>query len=460
MVDPGALFMASHHQSSDGLSQLTELMSNEQVIEKRAAPPIDPQVRRKRRRFRIVIAAMVVLVVAAAAGSYAGIVLNLPIGPADVTSQVPEVESPAAAQINMSPEGSSAVSVLGADEYLGAEASGIWATSGGNDPRPIASITKLIAALVILDVKPLSGPEDSGPTLTFDKADHALYDKYYVMGATIAAMPTNSTMSEHDALELMLIASATNYAEAVAGWAFGSNGAFVNATKQWLAANGLTQTTIVEPTGIDPRNTSTPTDLIALARIATANPVVAQIVAMPHVDIPNFEQLPNRNDMLGTGGVNGLKTGTLEGSGSNLLFTALLPVGGPEPLNVIGVVLGGYSHESVNLDVTTLLRSIANGFHDVPVGVRGDVVGTYTTAWEDSAQLVLGQNASLFTWSDTPITATMEISTITTGSDGDKVGSVTWTAGPNTVTVPVVLQGSIKPPTDWWKLTHPIELGG
>jgi D-alanyl-D-alanine carboxypeptidase (penicillin-binding protein 5/6) len=279
------------------------------------------------------------------------------------------------------------------------------------------------------------------------------------MGATIAAMPTNSTMSQHDALELMLIASATNYAEAVAGWAFGSNAAFVNATKQWLAANALTQTTIVEPTGIDPRNTSTPTDLIALARIAAANPVVAQIAAMPHVDIPNFEQLPNRNDMLGTGGVNGLKTGTLEGSGSNLLFTALLPVGAAEPLSVTGVVLGGYSHESVNLDVTALLRSIANGFHDVPLAERGQVVGTYTTAWEESARMVLGESASIFTWSDTPISATMRTTTLTTGKDGEQVGTVTWTAGPNTVTVPVLLEGTIKPPTAWWRLTHPFELG-
>jgi len=448
--------MTSHFQSSDGLSQLTELMGDERVIEK---PPVDPQVRRKRRRFGLVVSGTVVLVLLAVAGSYVGITLNAPLGEADLTTTVPEVTAPAAAQINMSPEGASAVSVAGADEYLGAEASGIWATSGTNDVRPIASITKLISALVILDAKPLSGIDDPGPTLTFDKADHALYDKYYVLGATIAAMPTNSTMSEKDALKLMLVASATNYAEAVAGWAFGSNGAFVNATKQWLAANGLTQTTIVEPTGLDARNTSTPTDLIALARIASANPVVAAIVAMPHLDIPNFEQLPNTNDMLGTGGVNGLKTGTLEASGSNLLFTALLPVGAPEPLSVTGVVLGGYSHESVNLDVTTLLRSIANGFHDVPVAVRGDVVGTYTTAWEESAQMVLGTNASLFTWSDTPITATMETTTLTTGAKGDEVGHVTFTAGPNTVTVPLVLDGTITPPTDWWRLTHPFELG-
>ena len=100
-----------------------------------------------------------------------------------------------------------------------------------------------------------------------------------MLDATIAAMPTGSAMSEHDALETMLVASACNYAEAVSTWAFGSQGAFLSATKQWLAANGLTGTTIVEPTGISPRNTSTPSDLIAIGKLAAANPVIAQIVA-------------------------------------------------------------------------------------------------------------------------------------------------------------------------------------
>ena len=33
------------------------------------------------------------------------------------------------------------------------------------------------------------------------------------------------------------------------------------------------------------------------------------------------------------------------------------------------------------------------------------------------------------------------------------------TAGPQTTTVPVVLDGSISPPDQWWRLTHPFELG-
>jgi len=48
---------------------------------------------------------------------------------------------------------------------------------------------------------------------------------------------------------------------------------------------------------------------------------------------------------------------------------------------------------------------------------------------------------------------------LTTGSDGDVVGSITWTVGASTETVPLVLEGTIEPPTAWWRLTHPFELG-
>lgn len=332
--------------------------------------------------------------------------------------------------------------------------------AGGDDARPIASISKLITALVVLEAKPLKSATDSGPGITFSKADHALYDKYYVMGATIAAMPTGSTMSERDALETMLVPSASNYAEAIAGWAFGSQSGFVAAAKKWLAANGLTHTTIVEPTGIDPRNTSTPTDLLALARIAAADPTVSAISAMPVLSVPGMEQMPNTNNLLGSYGITGLKTGTLKDSGANLLFTSSIEVGHGTSLDIVGVVLGGYSRDSVAADVADLLTSVTGGFHDVPVGAAGQAVGTYSTPWGESAQMVLGEDASLFTWSDTPIEASMQTTTIATGADGEEVGTVTWTAGVQSVTVPVVLKGSIRPPDQWWRLTHPFELGG
>ena len=191
-----------------------------------------------------------------------------------------------------------------------------------------------------------------------------------------------------------------------------------------------------------------------------ANPVVASIVAKTSLDVPALRGMPNTNDLLGTDGVTGIKTGTLDPhNGSNLLFSARLDVGAAKPLTVIGVVIGGYTHDSVDADVVAILRSISAGFHEVNLGSLGEVVGTYRTRWGATADLVLDKSASILTWSNTPVTSTMTTTTLKTGADGENVGSVTWTAGPTTVTVPLVLQGSIRPPTAWWRLTHPFELG-
>ena len=273
-------------------------------------------------------------------------------------------------------------------------------------------------------------------------------------------MPTGSSMSEHDALETMLVVSACNYAESVADWAFGSNAGFVAATRRWLSAHGLSHTKMVEPTGIDAGNVSTPSDLITLGKLALANPVVASIVAKTSLDVPALKGMSNTNDLLGTDGITGIKTGTLDPhNGSNLLFSAQLDVGMTKPLSVVGVVIGGYTHDSVDADVVAMLHSISAGFHQVPLGSLGQVIGTYRTRWGAKADLVLDKSASVLTWSNTPVTSTMTTTRLKTGADGEKVGSVTWTAGGTTVTVPLVLQGSIRPPTAWWRLTHPFDLG-
>ena len=89
---------------------------------------------------------------------------------------------------------------------------------------------------------------------------------------------------------------------------------------------------------------------------------------------------------------------------------------------------------------------------------QGLELGSYSTPWGSTARMIVADDASIFTWSDTPITATMQTTTPKTYEDGEVVGSITYTAGPNTTTVPLEIDGSIIPPTDWWRLTHPSEL--
>ncbi|WP_341995314.1 D-alanyl-D-alanine carboxypeptidase [Microbacterium sp. LWH7-1.2] len=420
---------------------------------------MDPQVRRRRRRIGLIVTAIVLVVLLGVPGGYVWWALTAPVSAPVVETHEPRVTVPAAAAVALPSTGASAIAVAGGDDYLGADASGIWATSGTGEPRSIASIAKVITALVILDRHPLADASDPGPTITFSKADHDLYDQYYVRGATIAAMPTGSSMSLHDAIATMLIPSASNYAEAVSTWAFGSQGAFRGAAQRWLAANGLTGTTFVEPTGLDARNTSTPADLIALGKLAAANPTIASIAATSSLSLPGPGRIVNTNDLLGSNGITGLKTGNLGEGTYNLLFTASVPVGTAQPLSVTGVVLGGFTRANVNHDVMALIDSIRAGFHEVPVAKRDQPVGTVTTPWGSAAQIVVSDYATIFTWSDTPIAVEMTTTTPKTYRDGEEVGSITWTAGPNTVTVPIEIDGTIVPPTDSWRLTHPGELG-
>jgi D-alanyl-D-alanine carboxypeptidase (penicillin-binding protein 5/6) len=228
--------------------------------------------------------------------------------------------------------------------------------------------------------------------------------------------------------------------------------------KTWLKAHNLTGTRLVESTGIDSRNVSTPTDLVAIGKLALANPAVAAIVKMPSLTIPNYGPSSNTNQLLGVDGIDGIKTGTLGQAGACLLFSAVVEIGAAAPITVVGVVLGGDDHASVDVAVKALLGSIRSGFHEVTLVTKGETFGSYATPWKDAAKIVAERTASVLTWSNTPITSTMATKTIKTGAGGSRVGSVTFVAGKSTVTVPLVLEGSIQGPDDWWRLTHPVEL--
>jgi D-alanyl-D-alanine carboxypeptidase (penicillin-binding protein 5/6) len=424
--------------------------------------PVDPAAvaRRRRRRLRGLLAAAIVFaVVAASAGVYLSSTLLAPVPETAGTLRSVSVEPGAAVVFRQPAALATAVSVTGAEEFPGTVGEGgILNATGGNEPRPIASISKVITALVVLGAKPL-GESEAGPTLTFSKADNDLYDKYYLLGATIEHMKIGSTMSERDALGMMLLASASNYAEAVSTWAFGSPAATRRATDAWLAANGLAGTKIVEPTGIDPRNTSTPTDLIAIARLAMANPAVALLVRTPQLDIPAVGVIHNRNPVLGADGINGIKTGTLDEAGSCLLYSAVIDVPGLDnPVTIVGIVLGASDSFTAGTVASDTIATIRDGFHLVQVAASGEEVGDFVTDWDDTARVVVSHSLSMLTWANMPVTHTESIDPVVTAPGGTEIGSMTFTAGTRTATVPLRLSGSIDGPGGWWRIGHPGEL--
>jgi D-alanyl-D-alanine carboxypeptidase (penicillin-binding protein 5/6) len=414
--------------------------------------------RSRRRRRRVIAAAVAGVLVLAAVATYVPVTLNAPVDAPTVSVTQPVVEATEPAALGVPRAVAAAVSVTGAEAVEGAAGlEGVTQLVGDNAPLPIASISKVITSLVVLSAKPLGAGED-GPTLTFGKAENDTYDKYYVLGATIAPMKIGTSMSQHDTLEMVLAVSASNYADVLATWAFGSQAGYASATKRWLAANGLTGTTIAEPTGIDARNRSTPSDLIAIGRLAMANPVVAEIVGSANVDVANLGRQANRNSALGFEGINGIKTGTLDDAGACLLFSASVEVGADIPLSIVGVMLGGTDHFALAEDAKATVRNIEAGFHKIALVAQGDVFGSYETTWGDDADIVAGETASVFAWSQVPVTATLENTPVVEAPSGTKVGSVTYVVGATTVTVPLELRGGIAGPGGKWRLLHPLEL--
>ncbi|WRH19049.1 hypothetical protein GC092_09955 [Microbacterium sp. JZ37] len=201
----------------------------------------------------------------------------------------------------------------------------------------MASISKVVTALMVLEERPLEPGEQGGDYWFTEEWDIA-YRDYIARGESALKIPVDGMLTQHQLLQGMLIGSACNYADILVTSIWGDEAAFATAAAAFVSENGLDGITMVEPTGIDTRNTATPEALIELGRLALENPVIAEIVATPSVDLPGAGLVENTNDLLADPGVVGIKTGTLEGS--SLLSAKDVPDGDGGTTRVYAVVLG------------------------------------------------------------------------------------------------------------------------
>lgn len=398
------------------------------------------------RRRRTVVVGGAVLVLGTA--FYLPLTLLAPLPdavPVELTVVAPAVQAPV---VDFPPYGASGLGAIGYP--------GVLAQGGSTDPLPIASISKVVTALVVLDVMPLA-PGEAGPDLTFTEIDEGFYAEQVAQNGVVASVAAGQVMSERNVLSLMLMASANNYAQSLAAWAFGSEAAYVDAAAAWLAREGLTATTIADATGINPVNSSTVVDLVALAKLAVAHPVVSEIVGTATLDIPGIGVVDNRNGLLGIDGVDGIKTGTLDEAGSCLLFSADRTIGS-ETVTLVGVVLGGPDHDTINAAIRGLLAQADAGFREVTLTTAGDVFAEYDTPWGDAAAAVAEQTTTAIVWSNTPVSIKVDVDPITLAPAGTAVGTAVFVFGDREVTVPLDLDTTIDDPGPWWRLTNPVEL--
>ena len=208
----------------------------------------------------------------------------------------------------------------------------IWAENA-DDQRAIASITKVMTAVVFLDANP-----DLGQEVQIARAD--------VRNASVTYLRAGERVTGNDLLHLLLIPSDNAAARVIARLYPGGKEAFVEGMNRKAFDLGLRNTTYDDPSGLSSGNLSSAYDMARLITFAVSNERLAKVMRTPEytfntsrrrgVRVRTTNQLIRQGDMDVVAG----KTGFIRKAGYCLATLLRLPEGGPE---VAVVVLGARS---------------------------------------------------------------------------------------------------------------------
>ncbi|MGV9898907.1 hypothetical protein, partial [Streptomyces tendae] len=180
---------------------------------------------------------------------------------------------------------------------------GTFGSSGDQKPVPIASVAKVMTAYVILRDHPLkSGAE--GPKI---KIDQAAEDQSQAGQESTVNVFEGDSISQREALESILIASANNVARLLARWDAGSEKAFVEKMNAAAKDLGMTNTTYTDPSGLNNTTVSTAVDQVKLAKEAMKQPAFREVAAMMSYDDYKGVNHSNWNHLVDLGGVRGAR---------------------------------------------------------------------------------------------------------------------------------------------------------
>ncbi|MDN4639570.1 D-alanyl-D-alanine carboxypeptidase [Agreia sp. PsM10] len=407
--------------------------------------PTSAPARRRGRRIVAISATGILVVVAVALGLYVPAALAAPLPTAQLQLDVPTPAPAEPATLALPGVGTGAIALEGSDELLG--------ESGQTGPVPIASVTKVITALVVLDAHPLVEGDD-GPGITMTAADVQILEQTRAVDGSYELVNEGQVLSERQVLEIMLLKSANNYAETVTNWAFGSLAAYLDAARAFTAEHDLSDTTVVDASGLDPGSRSSTKDLMRIASLALADPVLATIVSTALDEVPVIGEIDNSNKLLGVDGIDGIKTGTTDEAGSCLLFSAEFTVDG-ETKSVVGVILGAQSSQAARDAVQALLASTRAAFTTIPLITADTEVGEYTTVWGETAPIVAATDEDALVWSNDPVAVDASADDVVTARSGVDVGTIRYTVDGRTEQVALELDGTLEDPGFWWRVGHP-----
>ncbi|MDX3893287.1 D-alanyl-D-alanine endopeptidase [Pusillimonas sp.] len=132
-----------------------------------------------------------------------------------------------------------------------------------DEARPIASISKLMTALVVAEA---NLPMDEVLAISDEDVDRVRHSR--------SRLAVGTKLSRADMLHLALMSSENRAAHALSRHYPGGMPAFIRAMNDKARALGMRRTHFVEPTGLSEHNVSTPRDLVKLLRAAAEQPLI------------------------------------------------------------------------------------------------------------------------------------------------------------------------------------------
>jgi D-alanyl-D-alanine endopeptidase (penicillin-binding protein 7) len=185
---------------------------------------------------------------------------------------------------------------------------------GAAATMPIASITKLMTAMVVLD----AGQSLSEVlTITADDIDR--------LKGTGSRLSLGTRLTREEMLNLALMSSENRAASALARHYPGGAKAFIQAMNVKARMIGLTDTRFTDSTGLDPKNVASPRDLVRLVSAASHYPLIREFstTSERHVRVGNrTERFGNSNALVRDPGwqVGVSKTGYIREAGRCLVM--------------------------------------------------------------------------------------------------------------------------------------------
>ena len=196
------------------------------------------------------------------------------------------------------------------------------------DKRSIASITKVMTALVYLEDEP-----DLNAQVTIERSD--------VFAASTTYLKANDRIIASELLHLLLIPSDNAAARALARTSHGGTASFVERMNEKAIELGLQNTSFADPSGLNANNVSSAFDLSHLITFAASDERIASIMRTPTYTVATDRRMipiHSTNHIVMNGDVEVMagKTGFISKSGYCIATLLRLPQGNPVAVVVLG----------------------------------------------------------------------------------------------------------------------------